>query len=356
VTDTVSDLVSTIIPVYNRPQMLREAVASVLAQTYRPIEIIVVDDGSTDETPSVAEGLAAEHPEEIRFVRKENSGPGPTREAGRQVARGEFIQYLDSDDLLRPQKFELMVRALRERPECGAAYGYICVHHGAAGPDPRPARATGERRETLFPWILVDRWWNTDCPLFRREVCDRIGPWSDLRWSQDWEYDGRVAALGTRLVHCPEFVCDERRHSGLRQTGADAWMDPARLHNHHRFLQRMLEYAEAAGIAPDCPQRMHFTRWVFLTARQLAAVGLGDEARQCLMLMERSAGGHTPSLRGLAGFWRAARILGLQRAGRWSMVWDRLRRGRSGMTLALSMCYERTAAPDSTTERDRFRR
>jgi glycosyltransferase involved in cell wall biosynthesis len=115
-TDTVSDLVSTIIPVYNRPQMLREAVASVLAQTYRPIEIIVVDDGSTDETPRVAEALAAEHPEEIRFVRKENSGPGPTREAGRQMARGEFIQYLDSDDLLRPRKFEIMVRALRERP------------------------------------------------------------------------------------------------------------------------------------------------------------------------------------------------------------------------------------------------
>ena len=65
-------LVSTIIPVYNRPKMLREAAASVLAQTYRPIEIIISDDGSTDDTQSVAQELVQAHPEEIRYVRNEN--------------------------------------------------------------------------------------------------------------------------------------------------------------------------------------------------------------------------------------------------------------------------------------------
>src|SRR5262245_21086983 len=98
----VDGLVSTIIPVYNRPALLSEAVTSVLAQTYRPIEIIIVDDGSTDATPEIAQSLASAHPTEIRWLRIINGGPGAAREAGRRCARGAFIQYLDSDDLLHP--------------------------------------------------------------------------------------------------------------------------------------------------------------------------------------------------------------------------------------------------------------
>jgi glycosyltransferase involved in cell wall biosynthesis len=92
----VEGLVSTIIPVYNRPALLREAVVSVLAQTYRPVEIIVVDDGSTDETGHEAEALAEAHPE-VHTIHQENGGPGAAREMGRLAASGEFIQYLDSD-------------------------------------------------------------------------------------------------------------------------------------------------------------------------------------------------------------------------------------------------------------------
>src|SRR5207244_2098618 len=115
-------LVTTIIPVYNRAPMLREAVASVIAQTYRPIEIVIVDDGSTDETPAAISELVSTHPE-VRATRRANGGPGLARETGRQLARGEFIQYLDSDDLLLPRKFEWQVAALRRSSECGVAYG-----------------------------------------------------------------------------------------------------------------------------------------------------------------------------------------------------------------------------------------
>src|SRR5438552_12119469 len=96
-------LVSTIIPVYNRAPLLREAVASVLAQTYRPIEVIIVDDGSTDTTGCEAEGLAEAHLE-VRVIHRRNGGPGEARETGRLAACGEFIQYVDSDDLLLPRK------------------------------------------------------------------------------------------------------------------------------------------------------------------------------------------------------------------------------------------------------------
>lgn len=84
-------LVSTIIPVYNRPLLLREAVASVLAQTYRPIEIIVVDDGSGDESRLAAERLSAEHAGEVVLILKDHGGVSAARNAGLERARGEFI-------------------------------------------------------------------------------------------------------------------------------------------------------------------------------------------------------------------------------------------------------------------------
>ncbi|HRU07090.1 MAG TPA: glycosyltransferase family 2 protein, partial [Candidatus Brocadiia bacterium] len=78
--EVIQGLVSTIIPVYNRPQMLREAVDSVLAQTYRPVEVIISDDGSTDGAGAAADELARQHPE-VRVVHNLNRGPGPAREA-----------------------------------------------------------------------------------------------------------------------------------------------------------------------------------------------------------------------------------------------------------------------------------
>ena len=77
----VANLVSTVIPVYNRPAMLRQAVDSVLAQTHRPVEILISDDGSTDDTPQLAQQLVRDHPDIVRYVRNSNRGPGPAREA-----------------------------------------------------------------------------------------------------------------------------------------------------------------------------------------------------------------------------------------------------------------------------------
>ncbi len=331
--DVISSLVSTIIPVYNRPQLLREAVASVLSQTYRPIEVIIVDDGSSDETPRVAEALASQNRDEIRFLRKENSGPGPTREAGRQVARGEFIQYLDSDDLLRPRKFESQVSALREHPECGAAYGYICVHPLNREALAKPYKGSGETRGTLFPWLLADRWWNTDCPLWRRSVCDSVGPWTDLPWSQDWEYDSRAAALGTKLAHVKEFVCDERHHAAARQSSQADWSSPDRIQARIRCLTLMLSHAERGGVPPESPERRHFTRWIFATSRQCAAAGHVREAQQCMHLAERSAGGCRDVSCGFGTFRSLCRLIGTKNTGRLLMLGQQFKRRPGHHTL-----------------------
>jgi glycosyltransferase involved in cell wall biosynthesis len=338
--DLIESLVSTVIPVYNRPKMLREAVASVLAQTHRPIEIIIVDDGSTDDTPGAAEELSRTYPAEIVFIRKQNSGPGPTREVGRITARGEFIQYLDSDDLLRPRKFELQIQALRQQPECGAAYGYICVHPLNGPPLEKPFKGSGETRDTLFPWLLADRWWNTDCPLFRRTVCDAVGPWTDLRWSQDWEYDGRVAALGTKLAHVKEFVCDERHHAEIRQTSHADWTSPDRIAARIRFLTLMLGHAERGGISADSPQRQHFTRWIFATARKCAAAGYVVESQRCMELAERSAGECREVRDGFEMFRSLCRWVGTRNTGRLLTLGERFKRRPGRLTLQESFARD----------------
>ena len=111
-------LVSTIIPVHNRAALLRQAVASVLEQTYRPIEIVIVNDGSSDDTAVVADELARQATVPITVVHQANAGPGAARQRGLEVARGHFVQFLDSDDLLLPRKFALQVAALQQEPEC----------------------------------------------------------------------------------------------------------------------------------------------------------------------------------------------------------------------------------------------
>lgn len=322
--ETVPGLVSTIIPVHNRPTMLRAAVDSVLAQTWRPIEILICDDGSTDETVSVGRELADRHPDVVRYEWRPNGGAGVARETGRQLARGEFIQYLDSDDSLWPRKFELQVAALRARPECGAAYGQIrlCPENGE--PRDRPHKWSGREIETLFPALLVDRWWNTNAPLWRRSVCDAIGPWSDLRYSQDWEYDARAGALRIRLAYCAEFVTDQRHHEQNRQTGSGRWLLPA---DRVRFFQALHQCATAAGVPPQSPEMRHFARWVFRQARECALL---DDARAADALCELAiqAAGHRKA--GVLFYRQAALLVGWNRAARWA---ERVRSwapGRSG--------------------------
>lgn len=307
----VEGLVSTIIPVYNRPKMLEQAVASVLCQTYRPIEIIIADDGSTDDTPQVAKALVAAHKGIVFYDRHKNAGPGPARELGRKLARGEFLQYLDSDDRLLPNKFADQVGVLREHPDCGIAYGItrLVAADGTVLAD--PFKWTGRRVESLFPGLLVDRWWCTHTPLYRRRLTDTIGPWCDMRWSQDWEYDSRIGALNTRLVSCQTYVSEHVHHDGERQTSSAAWStDPVRLRNRLRLMEVLWDGATQSGIADAAPERQHFARWCFSIGRNCAAQSMKLEAMRCFELAEFAAGPNGAGRKGIAIYRTLVRTLG----------------------------------------------
>jgi glycosyltransferase involved in cell wall biosynthesis len=311
-------LVSIIIPVYNRAQMLAEAVASAVAQTYRPIEIVIVDDGSTDDTPQAIGQLGRVHPE-VRGFRRSNGGPGLARETGRTEACGEFIQYLDSDDLLVPRKLEAQVTALRREPDCGIAYGI-----------PRYTDATGREiactwkdsrqvHTTLFPSFLNVRWWDTPTPLYRATVCDAAGPWTALRVEEDWEYDARIGALGVRLVHVEEFGAVIRDHEHERLSRVER-TDSRRLRDRARAHTLILGHARRAGVQTEAPEMRQFARTLFHLARQCGAVGLPDESRALMGLASSIAPSWDMRVYALAG-----RAIGWTQVGRLGETLDRLR-------------------------------
>ena len=283
----IAGMVSTIIPVFNRPALLAEAVASVLQQNYRPIEIIVIDDGSTDgATPAAAHRLAALSPDIVKVVTQKNSGPGAAREQGRLLARGEFIQYLDSDDVLLPRKFELQVTALQNAPQVDVAYGKTRYRHADGRVEPGAWKGSGTLKATMFPAFLNERWWDTPNPLYRASVCQKAGPWSDLRLEEDWEYDCRIAALGGALVWVPAFVCEVRDHGGDRLCRGSS-VDQARMQTRARSHTMIWQHALRAGLLRSAPDAVgRFARSLFLLSRQCGAAGLPDESRQLLGLAQ----------------------------------------------------------------------
>lgn len=130
-------LVSVVIPTYNRAELCSEAVRSVLAGSWRPVEVIVVDDGSTDQTEEAVAGLG----DEVRCVRQQNAERGAARNRGVEAAKGEVVAFLDSDDLWTPDHLAVTVEAFERAPEAALVFGkadYIDAEGRALWPAPCP--------------------------------------------------------------------------------------------------------------------------------------------------------------------------------------------------------------------------
>jgi glycosyltransferase involved in cell wall biosynthesis len=329
--ETVPGLVSVILPVHNRPELLRRAVASVLQQTYPHWELWIVDDGSTDATATVARELVRDD-SRIGLLRHEHPrGPGAAREVGRQQARGEFVQYLDSDDRLLPRKLERMVTAFRRFPEASIVY-CCCREVDLQGcPVPQPTRPSNRSIESILPEFLYHRFWNTGVPLYRKALLDQAGPWLPLFQEEDWELDVRLARFCPKLAFIDEVLFEWsfgslNGLSGKADTRPALWKDRAVAH------LAVLDHALACGLVPGEKDLAWFARKLFLLARQCAAKGLVAEARSLHAAALRAAGANRFAARGMRGFALFSRCFGWQRTGRWAEVLDRwrFRRRRGG--------------------------
>lgn len=224
------NLVSVIVPTYNRANFLPDLLESVRAQTNAPIEVLVVDDGSTDNTRSVIRRCASDSGEEIsvRYFYQSNQGAPAARNRGITEARGDFVQFLDSDDLLHPQKLEVQVGALRRYPDADAVWGEHQFFQNGETPDLR-TYDKGVLLNSASAEIITrpGRAGHPEGALYRHEAISQIGLWNENleRW-QDWEYAFRIAALRLKSVRLSEPFYFLREHDagkiGDRAQASDA--------------------------------------------------------------------------------------------------------------------------------------
>lgn len=201
--------VSIVIPAYNQGHYLGVAVRSVLSQTFPDYEAIIVDDGSTDNTPEVAGAFTDPR---IRYVRQENRGLSGARNTGIRHAAGELVSFLDSDDLFLPEKLALLVEALRAQPDLGMVAGQALIidEHG---------RPTGRAFTTPLPadsaQLLIWNPLHVGSVLARRAWLDRAGPFDEtLRSYEDWDMWLRLARAGCRFGWVDQPVSLYRSHRG----------------------------------------------------------------------------------------------------------------------------------------------
>jgi glycosyltransferase involved in cell wall biosynthesis len=289
--DRISRQVSVIIPVFNRERLLKESVMSVLLQTYEPIEIIIVDDGSTDNTRVMAENMSKKWPQTIRVVTQKNSGPGRARDIGTRLSCGDFIQYLDSDDILLSTKIDYQVKALLANPKSGIAYGISYQKDYSFNPPllSGPLRSTGDEILQLFPKLLNERWWTTSCPLYRRQIIDRIGPWKNLINEEDWEFDGRAARLNVSLVWVSHGVSIRRINIGLDHLSLGGYSSAKKLSHITIAKQLLFQYAMLNGIKRSDHEMKIFARECFFLSRQSGLIGLEEQSRLMFSLSKEAS-------------------------------------------------------------------
>ncbi len=212
-----ANTVSVVIPCYNGAEFLPEAIESVLAQTYPPLEIIVIDDGSTDNTGEVA----ARYPG-VRCIRQENQGLAKVRSRGVRESKGDYLIFLDHDDRLFPNAIEVGVNCLDAHPDCGFAFG-ICKLIAADG---SPLGSGSSVLEIPFETFDYQALLGGRClvppatVMFRRSVFESIGSFDAALAPVD-DYDIYLRIAKVFPVYCHnQVIAEYRQHSkSLTATG-----------------------------------------------------------------------------------------------------------------------------------------
>lgn len=244
-------LISIVLPTYNGARYLRDSVSSVVEQTYRHWELIIVDDASTDGTPGIVQEMCAKD-SRIRQIRNQCNQrlPGALN-AGFAKADGEFLTWTSDDNCYLPEALSRMARTLIVDPDVDLVYGDSCKIDG-------DGRTMG--RFPTRPWSDLP-FWNPvgPCFLYRRSVMDRVGEYSvDLFLAEDYDFWLR-ASVGCRFTHIPETLYLYRIH-GLSLTATRA---------------RQIWKAHQRALRRNLPR----LKWLDRDTRSLAYVTLARKSR-----------------------------------------------------------------------------
>lgn len=276
-------LVTIVVPTYNRAHVLCETLDSAVKQTYRPIEIIVVDDGSTDGTDvAVAEWKrhnADQQCVSFRYLRQENAGVCAARNRALIESSGEFIQFLDSDDLIHPDRMRRVVSALRQHEAEYIETGFdgFCSSCGTTV-DHHPGHIDCDQMSLLLRGRL---WPNTLRPTYRRSLVWRTGPWNESMVTlQDYEYVIRAfcSTPPPKKIAISDILAYARRDTNGRMS------DLIKTHEGRR-LRIDCEELLVRGVSSrhDMSQEdvCQFASRLYALAFRSAAAGWPDLARRC---------------------------------------------------------------------------
>jgi glycosyltransferase involved in cell wall biosynthesis len=197
-----STLISCIIPVYNGEKYLGEAIESILRQSYRPIEIIIADDGSTDGTASIAAGYG----KRVRYLRQPNAGTAAARNLGTSAAEGEFVAFLDADDVWPSDKLDRQIERFRARPELD-----ICIAHVQNFWIPELIEEEKQFRDHRISKALPG--YVTGTLLARRDCFNSVGHFNTaIAHADDTEWFLRASERGTAMELLPDVLLYRRLH------------------------------------------------------------------------------------------------------------------------------------------------
>jgi glycosyltransferase involved in cell wall biosynthesis len=211
---------SVIIPAYNSPQTIGSTISSVLRQTRKDFELIVVDDGSTDETPEIVRSF--EPDARLKLIEQQNQGTAGARNTGVRGARGTYVSFLDHDDLWMPNYLEVIGETLGGTPEAGFAYadGWR-LDDASKRVRRRTAMQTLGAPASLpaapedFLSCLVQRTFIRSATTIRRSVLEEVGPFDvDLSGVDDFDLWVRILLAGHRAVQAPGMLVIFRDHPG----------------------------------------------------------------------------------------------------------------------------------------------
>ena len=303
--------VTVIIPCYNAEKYIGETLKSVLSQTWPAIEIITVDDGSEDGSVAEIERFPCAS---VQIIRQTNSGASVARNRGYQASRGDFIQFLDADDLIEPDKIELQMARLVDNPGCVAS-----AEWGRFYGSPEQTRFIPEPvwRDLLpLDWLALSRaegfgmlfpaiW------LMPRAVANSAGPWDEsLSVGDDGEYFTRVLLAAKQVLFCSGARCHYRSGLGDNLSGrksVQGW--------HSQF--RVLELCESHARAREDSERVrrgfalswqHLAHGCYPYDRNLSARAL-SRARALHPVTVEPDGGRAFKLASQIVGWRLARRL-----------------------------------------------
>jgi glycosyltransferase involved in cell wall biosynthesis len=303
--------VSVVMPTHDRAPYLGAAIDSVLAQTFTDLELIVVDDGSTDGTGAV---LAAVADPRLRCLRQEHRGVSAAMNHGLRAARGAYVGRLDSDDLWCPEMLATLVAVLDSRPEIGVAYGRGQAMTAAGRPLPHtnglPPRFPGDDLRSL----LYEDFTCNIATLARRSCFEHAGAYDEsLPANEDWDMWLRIAARD-RFAFVDRVLARFRWHDG-NMTGPASPLFAAVLASRTRPLDNVFARSDlpaaARAMRPIAYENVHLyrcQRWV--RVRDFAAA-----ARELRRAVRVSAKPSTTIAR-LAWYTAVGEVLGRSRIGR----------------------------------------